>query len=180
MRSKFLLTGAAAAVLVGLATPANAASSGDTAVTFSVPSGALSITVPVSASFSPVAPGNTASGTLGTVTVTDSRALLSASWTTSVTSTDFKTGSGTAAETIAKNSASYWSGPGGPSQGNGTFTPGQATAAAKQSLSTSVTAYSLSGNVGNNTAIWTPTLVVSVPSSAVAGTYTGTVTHSVA
>jgi hypothetical protein len=34
--------------------------------------------------------------------------------------------------------------------------------------------------VGNNTTTWNPTLIVTIPSTAVAGTYTGTVTHSVA
>ena len=34
--------------------------------------------------------------------------------------------------------------------------------------------------VGDNTASWDPALSVAVPASAVAGTYTGTLTHSVA
>jgi len=43
-----------------------------------------------------------------------------------------------------------------------------------------LTAYSGTALVGANTATWNPTLVVNIPAAAVAGTYTGTVTHSVA
>jgi hypothetical protein len=58
--------------------------------------------------------------------------------------------------------------------------PGQATALLAQSLSASRTAFSASATVGNNTTTWNPTLVVTLPSDAVAGLYSGTVTHSVA
>ncbi|MFJ9847707.1 hypothetical protein ACIRYZ_46300 [Kitasatospora sp. NPDC101155] len=60
------------------------------------------------------------------------------------------------------------------------MTPGQATAAQAQSLNVSRTAYSLTGGTGNNSATWNPTLVVAIPASAVNGTHTGTVTHSIA
>ena len=43
-----------------------------------------------------------------------------------------------------------------------------------------MTAMSLTGGAGSNSASWNPTLVVNVPAAAVAGTYSGTVTHSVA
>jgi hypothetical protein len=33
--------------------------------------------------------------------------------------------------------------------------------------------------VGDNTASWNPTVAINVPASAVGGTYTGTLTHSV-
>ncbi|MEU6410670.1 hypothetical protein [Microbispora sp. NPDC046933] len=33
---------------------------------------------------------------------------------------------------------------------------------------------------GDNSATWDPTIVITVPAQAVAGTYTGTVNHSVA
>jgi hypothetical protein len=49
-----------------------------------------------------------------------------------------------------------------------------------QSLSVPRTAFTLTLGVGDNSATWNPTLIVSVPASAVAGVYTGTVTHSVA
>ncbi|WJK42161.1 hypothetical protein O7608_07170 [Solwaraspora sp. WMMA2056] len=45
---------------------------------------------------------------------------------------------------------------------------------------TPVTAFSHDGGTGNNSATWNPTLDVNVPLANIAGTYTGTVTHSVA
>lgn len=180
MRSKLLLVGAVAATVAGLGTPVNAAGSGDTTVTFVVPSGALSITVPPLAGLPSGAPGTTVGGTLGTVAVTDARALLSASWSATVTSTDFKTGAGTPEETITKDSVFYWSGAGKATAGNGTFLPGQPTSASKQPLSAAVTAYSMSGGVGRSSAVWTPSLVVTLPPSAITGSYSGTVIHSVA
>ena len=62
--------------------------------------------------------------------------------------------------------------------GHGMFTTGQATAANAVVLSSPATAFTL--GVGNNSATWDPTLIVAVPAAAVAGIYTGTVTHSVA
>ncbi|WP_206671123.1 hypothetical protein [Streptomyces sp. CB01881] len=156
------------------------AAPGDTTVTFSVSGGALSVSVPTSAGLGSALPGNSVSGQLGNVTVTDSRALLSAAWTASVVSTSFTTGAGTPAETIPASAVSYWSGTATATTGTGTFTPGQATAGQAQTLGTSRTAYTLSAGVGNNSATWNPTLVVAIPAGAVNGTYTGTVTHSVA
>ena len=163
-----------------LASPAQAATTGDTTTTFTVQAGALSIAVPASAAVGSGTPGSSFSGQLGAVTVTDTRALLTASWTATVSSTDFTTGGGTAAETIAKANVSYWSGLATSTSGVGVFTPGQATAVQAQSLSVPRTAFTLTAGTGNNTAAWNPTLVVSVPAAAVGGTYTGTVTHSVA
>ncbi|MEV8100387.1 hypothetical protein [Kitasatospora sp. NPDC085879] len=166
-------------MVVAIAGVASAAP-GDTAVTFSVSGGALSITVPGSAGLGSVLPGNSVSGQLGNVTVTDSRALLTASWTASVVSTSFTTGAGTAPETIPASAVSYWSGTATSTSGQGTFTPGQATVGQAQSLSASRTAYTLTSGVGNNSATWNPTLIVVIPSGAVNGAYTGTVTHSIA
>jgi hypothetical protein len=174
-----------AALLMTLArTPAWAATSAATSATFVVNAGSLSITVPGSpASLGSVATGTASlSAQLGTVSVTDQRGLVSGSWTVTVSAIDFTTGGHTASETIAKGQASYWSGPATATAGAGppTFTPGQANAAAKVALSTSRTAFSASGAVGNNSASWNPTVVITIPGSAVAGTYSGTITHSVA
>jgi len=74
----------------------------------------------------------------------------------------------------------YWSGTATTVSGTGTFTPGQLTAASAVNLSVARTAFSLTGGGGTNSASWNPTLSVLVPASAVAGTYTATITHSVA
>jgi len=171
------LTAAAAVVA-----PADAATSGNTTTTFTVAATGtgLAITVPANAGLGTGAPGSTITAQFGGVTVTDSRAVDPAAWTASVTSTDFTIPA--TADTIPAADVAYWSGPTTSTVGSGTFTPGQPTTAQRVALSTTVplTAMSLTGGAGSNSATWDPTLVVSVPASAVAGTYSGTVTHSVA
>jgi hypothetical protein len=173
----------AAAVVVGLSvSPASAAQTGNTTVTFAITAGALNITVPATVNIGSAAPGGTITGQLGAVQVTDQRALLATAWTTTVTSTAFTTGTATAAETIPVGAVKYASGGSTATTGIGVFTPGQATTALAVPLATTggPTAFALTLGVGNNSATWNPTLVVTVPAAAVAGTYTGTVTHSVA
>jgi hypothetical protein len=139
----------------------------------------LSIVTPASASLGSTVPGGTLSAHLGTVTVADDRLLL-ANWTTTASTTTFITGAGMPAQTIAKSSVSYWSGPVTASSGIGVRVPGQPTAANAVPLTNPVTAFSLQAVVLGTSTSWNPTLVVTVPASAVAGGYTGTVTHSVA
>jgi hypothetical protein len=180
MRRFKLTLGMACVLTLGMAGVAGAATSGSTTTTFTVSGGALAITVPASASIGSGAPGTSITATLGPVTVTDTRANLVAAWTTTVSSTDFTTGVATAPETVTKSNVSYWSGPATATTGLGTFTPGQVAAVNAVALSAPATAFSLTAGVGNNSATWDPTLIVAVPAAAVAGLYTGTVTHSVA
>lgn len=140
---------------------------------------ALSISVPSSVNLGSVVGGTPSlSAPLGTVTVTAS-ALAFPSYTATVSTSTFTTGSGSAAETVPKAAISYWSGPAtaallqNPS-------PGQPTAAQAQSLSVPRTAFASSGLALSITTKWNPTIVISLPAFAVAGTYTGTITHSVA
>ncbi|PZS33398.1 MAG: hypothetical protein DLM58_07925 [Pseudonocardiales bacterium] len=175
-----VLVAATTAALVAPST-AQAAPSGDTTVTFTLTAGALNITTPTSAALgSAAAAAGTLTAQLGTVTVTDARGRLLGAWTTSVTSTSFTTGAATAAETLPNSAVSYWSGAATATTGLGAGVPGQLLAAAAQDLSTSRTAFSKIAGVGNNSSAWNPTLIVTVPAAAVAGAYTGTVTHSVA
>jgi hypothetical protein len=164
--------------LLAVALPARAA---DTTTTFSLAGGALSISAPASRDLGsgPTGGGNL-SAQLGTVTVTDSRGALVGTWTASVSSTDFTTGGATANETIAKGQVTYWSGAATATSGTAVFAPGQALAANAQALSVSRTAFSATAIIGNNSASWDPTVTVNVPAAAVAGDYTGTITHSVA
>ncbi|GLX07899.1 hypothetical protein [Microbispora sp. NBRC 16548] len=155
-----------------------------TTVTFTVnaPDG-LTITVPESpVNIGSGAPGGQISGFLGPVTVSDQRAVLTATWVATVSAAvgGFTTGGGTAAETVPNTEVLYWSGPATATTGTGTFVPGQVDAAAAQSLDVSRTAFSKTSGSGDNSATWDPTIVVNVPAQAVAGTYTGTVNHSVA
>ena len=148
-------------------------------VTVQPAAGMLSIAAPPSATLPSASDGTTTSAQLGTVTVTDTRGLGSASWTATVSATSFTTGAGGTGQVIPAGSVTYWSGPATATSGSGTFTPGQAAAVNAVSLSDSQTAFSLSGGSGGNSASWNPTLSVSVPTSVTAGTYTATITQSV-
>ncbi|MEO3925409.1 hypothetical protein ABGB07_16290 [Micromonosporaceae bacterium B7E4] len=181
--ARMLVIGVAATAAVGLAAaPAVAAPTDTTTVTFDVTAGTLDIDAPASADLGAGAPGTAINGSLGPVTVTDARASADASWTASVTSTVFTTGTGTPSQTILFSEVDYWSGPLISSTGNGTFTPAQPTFADRGPLdsATPLVAFTHVGGTGNNSATWNPGLSINVPLDAEAGTYTGTVTHSVA
>ncbi|GAB2453518.1 hypothetical protein ACWDTT_02475 [Streptosporangium sandarakinum] len=181
------VTGLVAALTAALPATAGtcpASTTCSTTVTFTVtaPDG-LTITVPSGpVNIGSGAPGGQISGQLGSITVSDQRATLAATWTASVVAATggFTTGGGTAPETIPNTAVLYWSGAATGTTGSGTFVPGQANAAAAQSLDLSRTAFSKTTGSGANSATWNPTVVINVPAGAVAGVYTGTVNHSVA
>ena len=145
----------------------------DTTVTFTVTTGALSMSAPVSVNLGSGAPGTTISGALGPVTVTDDRALLEASWTTTASSTDWTTGGATPAETIPATDVGY--DPGSITT-TGTIT---ATGTPITLANTAAPVVAGTAGVGNNTASWNPDLSVAVPAAAVGGTYTATLAESV-
>jgi hypothetical protein len=100
--------------------------------------------------------------------------------TASVSCSDFKTGSGSAAETISKTKVFYWSGPATGFSGLVGFgTPGQPTSADQVSCATSQQAFQGQALLLAVSVTWNPTIVIHIPASAVVGTYTGTVTHTV-
>ena len=173
-------TGLAAAALLGAAGPASAATSGSTIATFAITGGALNITVPASTVALATGTVNTgaasASGVLGSVAVTDTRGLLVNSWTTTVTTTSFTTGTTpTADQTVAAGKVAYASGPSTATTGLGAFVPTTSTP-----IGIGVTGASWTGLAGNDSAAWSPTLTFTLLASQVAGTYSGTITHSVA
>jgi hypothetical protein len=179
-----MATGIAAGALGVLAPSADAALTGDTTVTFTLTGGNLSISVPASANLSSSTATGTPSlsGALGATNVTDGRGNLVASWTVTVTSTNFTTGGATADETVPKANVSYSSGAATASTGTGVFTPGVVA-----SLSGTLPATQIGGawaGVSNNSATWNPTIGVTLlnanSTAAVSGTYTGTITQSVA
>jgi hypothetical protein len=147
--------------------------SADTTVTFAVTSGALTITAPASANLGSGAPGTDISGEVGTTTVTDDRALLSASWNATASATDFTTAARTTAETIPATDVDY--APGTITTTGGiTATPHDVTLDGEPQTVVAGTA-----GVGNNSDSLAPALVVSVPASNADGVYTGTLTQSV-
>jgi len=182
MRKSLFLVAAGGVFVITTALPASAATSGrtemtamdsagPTTTTFTVTNGALTITTPDSVNLGSGAPGTTIGPTdLGTVTVNDNRASASASWSATVSSTNFTSGS----QTIPATDATYTTGTVTPT---GTITittvPTLALTGAAQPVVTG------SAGSGDNSATWDPTIAIAVPVSAVAGLYTGTITHSV-
>ncbi|WP_371778405.1 hypothetical protein [Streptosporangium subroseum] len=176
MRSPLFILASAAAFTMAFALPAAAAPTGDTIVTFEITAGTLDIVVPATADLGDVAAGATSvSGQLGPVTVTDTRGALDAGWVVTVSSTAFTTGAATPAETIPASAVTYTPGAATATSGTATFTPGT-----PDDLATPITAFSATDIVGNNSATWNPTITIALPPAAVAGVYTGTITHSVA
>lgn len=158
--------------LVSATAAASAAVAADgspgTTLTFTVTSGALSMSVPVSADLGSGAPGTVVSADIGASTVTDNRALASASWTVTAAETDFTSG----VNTIPATAASYSLGT-VTTTGTITVTPTDITLS--NSAQTVLTA---SAGVGDNTASWDPAVSVAIPPSAVGGLYSGTLTQS--
>jgi hypothetical protein len=154
-------------------TNAPAAGDPDTTVTFTVTVGAISMTAPATANLGSGGPGTTISGPLGEVVVTDDRALLAASWVATASSTDWVTGTHTTSETIPATDATYTP---GTVTTSGTITATPVGITLSNSAQTVVTG---SAGIGDNTASWDPTIAVAVPTSAVGGAYTATLTQSV-
>ena len=166
-----------ATLILAMSVPAGAA---DTSTVFTLTGAGLDISAPTSANLGSISTGAVSiTGGLGPVTVTDSRGVLSASWTSTVTGTDFTTGAGTPPETIPNIGVKYWSGPATSATGLGTFTPGQLTPLQAVIINVPRTAFSLTAGNGDNSASWEPSLIIDLPPSAVSGVYSGTVTHSV-
>ena len=162
-----LSSGLAVAGFAGLAAPAHAEV---TTATFAITAGGLATTVPASVAFAAVSTGAaSASGLLGPVSVVDTRGALLNSWTATVTSTAFVTGTSTPGETVTEPNVAYASGASTAHSGLGAFVPGT------KALPPTHTAFA-----GNSSTTWNPTVTFTLQSSQVAGTYSGTVTHSVA
>ncbi|MFH8474841.1 hypothetical protein [Streptomyces sp. NPDC018000] len=131
----------------------------------------LTITVPTIANLGAASAGSSHSSQLGTVTVTGSDI---SDWNVTVTATALTTVGGT----ISASGIAYWSGP-VTGTGSGNCHPGQVAASNQVTLNAPRTAFSHTG-AANESCSWNPTLVITVPTTAPAGQYTGTITHSVA
>ena len=159
-----------AAGVLTVAAPAGAAPSGATATTFQVGGGTLDVAVPASASLGSVPTSSLAqvlsAVPLGNVTVTDARGV-SSGWVVTVSATNF-----TGPQTLA--AATVYT-PTQASTTNATVTP-----AADQTLApTAATVQTATLAVGVNSATWNPTITVTIPANALAGTYSCTITQSV-
>lgn len=143
-------------------------------MTFIVTAGDLAIAAPTNVPLSSVVLGTdtVASGQIGTVTITDARGDNLATWSATVATTEFVNG----ASTIPANQVNYNSNE--VTVPAGEITPNTPIDDNFASAGTPLDLFSFAG-AGGNTASWNPELTVSVPATAVAGTYTATVTHSV-
>src|SRR3954447_22455265 len=164
----------AAAVTALVPTAANAA---DTNVTFTLSGGSLTLTAPAAAALTAGGlgvGGTTATGTLGSSVVTDTRGALAHTVTVTMSTTDFTAAGGA---TIDKSNATGYSGVATPS-GVGLPVPtltGQNIGAAG-----GATILQLTGVIGSVSASYNPTVSVAVPAGAVAGDYSGVVTQTAA
>jgi hypothetical protein len=152
---------AAAALTIGMAQPASAATSGVTAATVTVQGGFLSITVPTDAgslgSRINTVSGGTISGPLGQVQVNDARSAFTPP----------------AGPAIPASAISYTA---GAITKTGTATY---TADDPADLTGVVAAVTATGITGDNSATWNPTISVAVSGGTIAGVYSATITHSV-
>ena len=165
-RQHLAIAAAATALLAGTALPASAAT---TTTTFEITGGLLALTVQPAADLGPDSAGTTAiSGTLGPVLVTDARGG-TAVWAVSAASTAFTGPLGSSSTTVSYSAGAV------TETGSITVADGSAVAIGGGAAQVVVpTALS-----GINTASWNPTLTVTMPTSALADHYSGTVTTSI-
>jgi hypothetical protein len=160
----------ASAALLLTAVPAYAAGTG---TTFELLGGTLTISAPAgpvslgTATPSPLA--QPIQGSLGNVTVSDSRGNI-LGWVTTALSSNFVSGALTA---VPATAVSY-----GLSVANVSGTAVVAGTAAV-GLAAAKTVETATGVLGAHTATWDPQITILVPGSAQAGLYTATLTHSV-
>lgn len=156
------------ALMAVTSSPATAVA-GDTIATFALTGGSLSVSVQPTAVLGGGASGATSvSGQLGQVVVTDGRGN-KVTWSVFGTSTTFTDGAGTVSTGVTYNAGAI-------------TTTGTVTMPAAAATPLSVAPAKVAGPtalVGNNTASWNPTLTVALPSSSLAGTYTGTINTSI-
>lgn len=177
--SKIAALGAVACTLLA---PGVAAAS--TSVTVSITGGTLSISEPGSVTLGPVTPsatGTSVTGHLGVTTITDNRGSI-AGWTTSISATSLSDGATPTPHTIAANKMKAYIATGdGPTVSAGVAVPvtTYTTALTGLALSTSTQTLLSATATGSNIVTYNPTLTITLDSTVIAGTYTGTITQTV-
>ena len=158
---------------------AQAASSATTTLVVTMAGGTLGIIAPSSVTLEADAGAASTAGQFDDVSVVDHRGDLNQDWTATVSSTDLTATN--PAGTIPKGDIDYWSGPATETTGNcASRTPGQPNSGSREALDVERTAFSSVDCNPRNSTTWRPSLVVTIPGTAPASTYTATVTHSVA
>lgn len=178
---QILAAGAVLATATSMLAFAPSAQATETTLTVTS-AGSLAISAPTTTvDLGSLAAGVTATAApnaLGTVTVADSRTgLLDNGWIASVSSTDF---SGVHGEEPVSTETPITAANVGYTPGTATVNDGSvvATPTAAVSLATSAPVVTAVG-LGQNNVSWSPTVSFTIGENIVAGTYTGTITHSV-
>jgi hypothetical protein len=168
---KPLIVIAAAASTALVLTTASPAFAADTEATFAINAGSITLAVAPTATLTAVATGSTAiTGSLGAASVTDARGGEDV-WSVSVVAEEFTNGS----SLLVSTAVSYTAGE-VTVTGPGTATVADGTATAVMTDADEV--FAAADVSGNNTASWTPSIAVTMPAGALAGSYTSTVTTS--
>lgn len=146
--------------------------------TFALGPGVLAITTPVNGSLSTATAalgGTSVTGQLGTTTVSDARfTLVVGGWTVSASCTDFVSGQGAV---IPKANAAVYSGAATATSGIVIFVP--TTALTPRSMAGSGGAIASATGVLLSTSVsYRPTMTVTIPATARAGTYSATFTQT--
>lgn len=143
----------------------------DTETTVTVAGGDLTLDVPAALTLNSTGPGAPATGSLGTVTVTDATAS-TVGWSASISVSDF-TSEVAGAPTIPATAFSYTASEADATgAGLGVVTnSGPVTGGVPAPVQTATAA-------GNNAATWTAEIALTIPANALAGDYAGVLTHS--
>jgi hypothetical protein len=169
MKIKNSVIGATGLMLLAAVVFPSTASADETVTTFELTGGPLTLSTAGTATLAAGTTGDlSVTGSLGDTTVTDPRGV-ETGWIVTTSSTSFLNG----ATTITPADVAYASGAVAE-----TGTVDVATTDLEDM--TVATAVATATASGNNIATWNPTLTVTLPASALAGTYTGTITTSVA
>lgn len=194
MRKAFTI-GTSVGFLVGLAVVAAPAGADTTNANFTLTGGGLSLSVPTNPTVnlsSSLAIGSVqVAGALNPTTVTDQRGSLLASWKVQVTGSDFVTGAsttGTTADdyTIPKANANMYIDvaeltalvpTGGMVVSSAALTANKANLAAPATPAEAPTLIA-GTTAGNGSITYTPSIAVTIPAAAIAGTYSGSVVQT--
>ncbi|WP_427018254.1 hypothetical protein ACQCSX_06710 [Pseudarthrobacter sp. P1] len=165
---------AGAVVALGIAAPAQADTTGGTPVTVEVSGGPLNISVPATAvnlgTVTASTNAQTVTSRLGQVSVTDDRGS-TVGWTATAGVVAF---TGPQDISLAVLGDSSYTVPAATVTGTAVLAPSDLTA-----LNPGGVVQTATGVVGINASSWDPTLTLTIPANALAGTYSSTVTHSV-
>lgn len=159
------------ALLITLSYQPSATSADITSLTLNITGGSLTISAPASFDLGSAGSPSAFSVQMTPVTVTDNRGIVSGgSWIASVIASALTP---TAGPAIPAALMSY--GPGAFTK-TGTVVLTEFVVTTLEGVIPVVTA---TGVAGNNSATWSPTFSIAIPSGFAVGTYTGTITHSV-